>query len=207
VRGLGALRELASLPAGGPIAIGDFSLNVTNRVTAAEVLARGVAAFTPSFDLDAAQLTTLLATSFGPFAEVVIHHPMALFHMEHCVIAALLSTGGDYKTCGRPCEKHRVALRDRAGMDHPVEADVGCRNTVFHAKAQSAAQLVPRLAESGVRRYRIELVRESAADVTRLVGAYRRILETPESAATVWRELRMGEAGYGVVKGSLRVIA
>ena len=130
---------------------------------------------------------------------------MALFHMEHCAIAALLSEGKDYKTCGRPCDRHRVSLRDRAGMDHPVEADVGCRNTVFHAKPQSAVQLVPQLAAAGVRRYRIELVRETADDVSRLVRAYRRALETPAEAHDVWRELR-AESGWGVVKGSLRVL-
>jgi putative protease len=210
VRGLGALRELGQDERSGeasamPQAIGDFSLNVTNRVTAAEVLARGLAAFTPSFDLDAAQLLALARTSFGPWMETVLHHPMALFHMEHCVIAALLSEGRDYKTCGRPCEKHRVSLRDRAGMDHPVEADVGCRNTVFHARPQSAVQLLPELARAGVRRFRIELVRETAADVGRLVAAYRRAIEDPTRSAGVWKELRT-ESGYGVVKGSLRVI-
>lgn len=200
VRGLGALRE------GSPhFAIGDFSLNVTNRITAAEVLGRGLAAFTPSFDLDAAQLFRLARTPFGPFMEVVLHHPMALFHMEHCVIAALLSNGGDHRTCGRPCDRHQVSLRDRAGMDHPVEADVGCRNTVFHAKPQSAVTLLPELARAGVRRYRIELVRESAADVGALVSAYRRAMLDPSVAPTVYRELR-AEGGYGIVKGSLRVL-
>ena len=148
VRGLGALRELSrgDGPAAG--AIGDFSLNVTNRLTAAEVLGRGLAAFTPSFDLDAAQLVDLVGASasgvaFGPGPRSIVHHPMALFHMEHCVIAALLSEGRDHRTCGRPCDRHQVSLRDRAGMDHPVEADVGCRNTVFHARPQSAVQLLP----------------------------------------------------------------
>jgi putative protease len=42
-------------------------------------------------------------------------------------------------------------------MIHPVEADVGCRNTVFHAAAQSAASLVPTLTQRGVTRFRIEL--------------------------------------------------
>ena len=37
-----------------------------------------------------------------------------------------------------------ASLRDRAGMTHALEADVGCRNTVFHAASQSAAELVPR---------------------------------------------------------------
>jgi putative protease len=223
VRGLGALRELSSpgmnaiIPgddseaARRPLAIGDFSLNVTNRLTAAEVLGRGLAAFTPSFDLDAAQLLDLVGPSasgvaFGPWAEVIIHHPMALFHMEHCVIAALLSEGRDHRTCGRPCDRHQVSLRDRAGVDHPVEADVGCRNTVFHARPQSAVQLLPQLAEAGVARFRIELVREKAADVTRLVAAYRRAIEAPARAHDVWAELRT-DGGYGVVKGSLRILS
>ena len=194
-----------------PVAIGDFSLNVTNRLTAAEVLGRGLAAFTPSFDLDAAQLLDLVGPSasgvaFGPWAEVIIHHPMALFHMEHCVIAALLSEGRDHRTCGRPCDRHQVSLRDRAGVDHPVEADVGCRNTVFHARPQSAVQLLPQLVAAGVARFRIELVREKAADVTRLVTAYRRAIETPARAHDVWAELRT-DGGYGVVKGSLRILS
>jgi putative protease len=212
VRGLGALRETAALVANAgdarrrPVAIGDFSLNVTNQLTAAEVLGRGLDAFTPSFDLDAAQLAALLATPFGPWAEVVVHHPMALFHMEHCVIASLLSEGKDFRSCGRPCDRHKVSLRDRAGMEHPVEADVGCRNTVFHARPQSAVEMLPELVRAGVGRFRIELVRESAADVGRLVGAYRRAIDAPATSHEIWRELR-AESGYGIVKGSLRVIA
>ncbi|MFT3773404.1 MAG: DUF3656 domain-containing protein [Minicystis sp.] len=205
VRSLGALHELGAAADGVP-RIGDFSLNVTNRLTAAEVLGRGLAAFTPAFDLDAAQLLALLSSPFAPFAEVVVHHPMPLFHMEHCVIAALLSEGKDYKTCGRPCEHHQISLRDRAGMEHPVEADVGCRNTVFHASPQSAAGLVSGLREHGVRRYRIELVREKPDEVARVVGMYRALIEGRATASEVWRTLKT-DSGYGVVKGSLRVLA
>jgi putative protease len=204
VRGLGALEEL-SRRASTPLAVGDFSLNVTNRITAAEVLGRGLSAFTPSFDLDAAQLVALLSGPFAPWAEVVLHHPMPLFHMEHCAIAALLSTGKDHKTCGRPCERHHVSLRDRAGMAHPVEADVGCRNTVFHAKPQSALELVPRLRAAGAKRFRIELVREKREDVAFLVRTYRDVLESRTAPREAWTTLRT-EAGYGVVKGSLRVL-
>lgn len=202
VRGLGALREGA---ASGIPRVGDFSLNVTNRLSAAEVLARDLIAFTPSFDLDAGQLTGLLHSPFGPFAEVVVHHPMPLFHMEHCVIAALLSRGRDHRDCGRPCERHQVSLRDRAGMDHPVEADVGCRNTVFHAAAQSAAGVVSAAQRSGVQRFRIELVREGPDEVSRVVTAYRGLLRGAVSAGDLRRALR-AEGGYGVVTGSLRVI-
>ena len=204
VRGLGALHDSVTdaIPR-----IGDFSLNVTNAITASEVLSHGhgLIAFTPSFDLDATQLASLLTPAFAPFAEVVVHHPMPLFHMEHCVIAALLSEGKDHRTCGRPCDRHRVSLRDRAGLDHPVEADVGCRNTVFHAAPQSAAHLVATVRDRGVRRFRIELVRESADEVARIVTAYKELLAGSATPHEVWRTLK-AEGNYGVVKGSLRVV-
>ena len=208
VRSLGALRESAQRSksaAHAPLRIGDFSLNVTNRLSAATVMRHGLSAFTPAFDLDAAQLTRLLDGPFAPYAEVVVHHPMPLFHMEHCVIAALLSEGKDHRTCGRPCDHHHVSLRDRAGMDHPVEADVACRNTVFHAAPQTAADLVVTLLRSSVRRFRIELVRETAAEVRRVVPAYRALLAGDASPRDVRDRLRT-ESGYGVVRGSLRVL-
>lgn len=201
VRGLGALGESTAIPR-----VGDFSLNVTNTISAATVLDRGLVAFTPSFDLDAEQLTALLYEGLGPQAEIVVHHPMPLFHNEHCLFAALLSEGRDHRTCGRPCDRHELALRDRAGVEHPVIADVGCRNTVFHARPQSAATMIPNLRDLGVRRFRIELVRENAADVARLVRVYRELVSGQGDAERAWRELR-ADGGYGVVRGSLRVLS
>jgi len=210
VRSLGALEDgvlrRENQPALRPLLrIGDFSLNVTNRLSAAELLARGLDAFTPSFDLDGDQLLTMLGSPVGRLAELVVHHPMPLFHMEHCVFAALLSTGADYRSCGRPCERHQLALVDRAGMEHPVEADVGCRNTVFHARAQSAASQLMAAQRAGVGRFRIELVRESPEETGRIVRAYRDLLAGRTGPGELFRTLRT-EGGYGVVRGSLRVL-
>ena len=146
-----------------------------------------------------------MESGLGPWAEVIVHHPMPLFHMEHCVIAALLSDGSDHRTCGRPCDRHKVSLRDRAGMDHPVEADVGCRNTVFHAAAQSAAGVVERCRDAGVRRWRIELVREEPAEVERLVTAYRALVTGAITEQELWRRALVRSApaviGYGLLGG------
>jgi putative protease len=108
-----------------------------------------------------------------------------------------LSTGKDYKTCGRPCEEHRVALRDFAGNEHPVVVDVACRNTVFNAVAQSAAPLAPTLIERGVRRFRVELVWESAEQTERTLGAYRQLLSDKATAAAAMRAIGVHEQ-YGV---------
>jgi putative protease len=204
VRSLSALDHVGS---DARVRVGDFSLNVTNALTAADVL-RHCQAFVPSFDLNAPQLRALLSQqdhALAPYAELVVHHPMPLFHTEHCVFAALLSDGADYRSCGRPCERHQVSLRDRVGMDLPVEADVGCRNTIFHAKPQSAAASVDSLMQAGVRRFRIELVRESVDEVTALVQTYRALIAGTLSARDLFRRLRADD-GYGVVQGSLRVL-
>jgi U32 family peptidase len=201
------VRSLAHLddePTAGRLRVGDFSLNAASSLTAREIV-KQLDAFVPSFDLNARQLERLLNTEVGSFAELVVHHPMPLFHMEHCVIAATLSNGADYRTCGRPCESHVVSLRDRVGVDLPVEADVGCRNTVFHARAQSAASSVRMAQDAGVRRFRIELVREGAQDVARLVRLYRGLLNGDVTPKALFTELR-AEDGYGVVQGSLRVL-
>jgi len=202
VRGLGAVQDGL---VGDGLFIGDFSLNVTNTLSARTFLARGLSAITPSFDLDTSQILALVAGPLAARAEVVLHHPMPLFHTEHCVFAHLLSEGRDHKTCGRPCDRHAVALRDRAGMAHPVIADVGCRNTIFHEKSQSAADLVPTLLRQGVGRFRLELVREAPADVTRLVRAYRALLAGTETPQGLVHALKT-DTGYGVVRGSLRVL-
>ena len=206
VRSLGALAELERADDGerDPLLVGDFSLNATNHLAAALLLER-LDGLVPSYDLDERQLLAFLSGGLGPQVELVVHHPMPLFHTEHCVIAALLSAGHDHQSCGRPCERHVVSLRDRVGMELPVEADVGCRNTVFHARAQCAAELVVAARAAGVARFRIELVRESADDAARIVRAWRAFLRGDQGAAELQRALVTSD-GYGAVKGSLRVL-
>jgi len=169
----------------GPLLHGDFSLNVTNSITAAELFARGLDTLTASHDLDRAQLLALLDNAPAERFTVVLHHRIATFHTEHCVYAHLLSEGRDFRTCGRPCEHHEVALRDRTGRIHPVIVDVGCRNTVFNGEVQSAAELVPELIVRGVRRFRVELVRETEAETACVLAAYADLLagrSTPAAA-------------------------
>ncbi len=184
--------------------IADFSLNITNTLTALDCLNRNIDAFTPAFDLDAAQQQALLDSPLAAYTEVIVHHPTPLFHMEHCVIAALLSSGRDHRDCGRPCDKHAVSLRDRKGLDLPLEADIGCRNTVFHGVAQCAADPMPVLTSFGVNRFRIELVRETACQTDALVRAYLELRANRCSPGDLRQKLISLE--LPAVRGSLRVI-
>src|SRR6202023_820794 len=105
---------------------------------------------TVSYDLNITQVFDLFRAAPPSWFELTLHQHMPMFHMEHCVFAAFLSNGTDYTNCGRPCDRHRVEVRDRVGLTHLVKADVGCRNTVFNARAQTGAQYFLRLHKAGL---------------------------------------------------------
>jgi putative protease len=155
---------------------GDFSLNAANSLTAAHLLGMGLATITASFDLDEDQLFAMLKHLPGERVAVVAQHRIPTFHTEHCVYAHLLSNGRDYRSCGRPCERHQVALKDHTGREHPVIVDVGCRNTVFHHAPQQSSRWTQRLLASGVRRFRVEFVRETGAQVRTALAAFGELL-------------------------------
>jgi putative protease len=125
-----------------------------------------------------------------------------MFHMEHCVFCAFLSTGTDYTNCGRPCEKHEVKLRDRVGTEHILQADAGCRNTVFNGTAQTGAEYVQHLIELGVRRFRIEFLNETPQQVTQTIQRYHQLLQGEITGSQLWRQLKL-QNQLGVTRGPL----
>ena len=183
--------------------IGDFSLNVANPLTAAWLLQRwGLERITASYDLALDQLLELVAGCPPGRVELTLHQHMPLFHMEHCLFCAFLSEGHDHSDCGRPCEQHQVLLRDRSGTEHPLRADLGCRNTLFNGKAQTGAEAIPQLLRAGLRHYRIELLQDSGADAQRRVELYRQALAGQRSGRQVWQQEQL-DSRLGVTRGSL----
>jgi len=180
----------------------DFSLNAANPVSVAFLLRQGAELVTLSFDLVVEEVEKLMEIAGSVPVEVVLHQHMPMFHMEHCVFAAFLSNGRDYTDCGRPCEKHRVELRDRVGMEHPLAADVGCRNTVYNAVAQSGALFLDRLRNAGVQAYRLDLLREDRQETLRLMDHYHQLLSGETDAKELWRELH-ATSQFGVTRGTL----
>lgn len=185
---------------------GDFSLNVTNSITAAELIGLGLDTVTAAHDLDQIQLEKLLEHFPASRLAVTVHHHISTFHTEHCVYSHLLSNGHDYRDCGRPCEKHLVELEDRKQIRHPVIVDVGCRNTVFNGTAQSCVSLLPRLLQLGVRRFRVEFVRESYEETRNVLRIYREVLEGKLEPSQARAQLGAHEQ-FGVSLGTMAVLS
>lgn len=201
VRATGILHVLAD---GDRELVGDFSLNTANTRTAAAYLDMGLARLTPTHDLNAVQVAALARDVGAGRVEAIAYQHLPVFHTEHCVFCRFLSTGTTHKDCGRPCEAHRVALRDRQGRAHPVMADVGCRNTVFGAEAQEASAHLDAWRRAGIRHFRLEFVHESGADVARVVRAFAAYFAGGQTAAELGAALRR-IAPEGTTEGSLFV--
>jgi putative protease len=199
VRNFGGLRFFRDQ--GLPI-VGDFSLNVTNELTAAFFMEQGLTRVTASYDLNRDQLLALVAATPPEWLEVVIHQRMPMFHMEHCVFCAVLSPGTNKTNCGRPCDDHVVKLRDRIGVEHLLTADVGCRNTLFNAVPQSAAEAVPSLLARGVRHFRVELLDEDSEAIGDIIRGYRDLLAGRVTGREVWGRLQAANR-VGVTRGTL----
>jgi putative protease len=180
---------------------GDFSLNAANVLTAREFFALGLQYLTLTYDLNAAQVADLARQVGGERIEAVAYQHLPVFHTEHCVFCRFLSTGTSYRDCGRPCEEHRVALRDTVGRAHPVMADVGCRNTVFGAEAQEASLHLEAWRTAGIARYRLEFAHESADQVAAVTRAFAETLSGRITTHELTEQLRKA-APQGVTQGS-----
>ena len=185
-----------------PQLIADFSLNVANHRSAEWLRSIGAERMTVSYDLNRDQLAELVDAVPSDWLEVVVHQRMPMFHMEHCVYCAVLSPGTNKTNCGRPCDRHLVQLRDRVGAEHRLEADVACRNTLYNATPQSAAELVESLVRHGVGWFRVELLDEDPKVALTTVSLYRQLLHGQIDGPTVWSRLR-ADNRVGVTRGTL----
>jgi U32 family peptidase len=135
---------------------------------------------------------------------------MPMFHMEHCVFCAFLSEGKDFRDCGRPCEQHEVKLRVpefhakglRTGTEHVLQADAGCRNTVFNGTAQTGAEYLQRLLQAGCSHFRIEFLQESPKEVTETIQQYQRLLKGEITGTQLWKTLHL-QHQLGVTRGTM----
>lgn len=159
---------------------GDFSLNVSNSIAHQYLLGKKLKTICASYDLSAKQLEELLKNSIGGTVEVTLHQYMPSFHMEHCVFAAFLSSGSTFKDCGKPCEKHRVELKDQFGNFHQIKADQECRNTMFNSKAFSFSDKISAFKKNGATEFRFEALYENELELKEKIISLKNLIQKPD---------------------------
>jgi putative protease len=167
--------------------VADMALNAVNQWTVAWLHELGACRVAAAYDSDRQRLSELAAAAPWAELEVVVYQHMPLFHTEHCIFDTevggrrnevrqafqpdsrhkeknLTPEEEDRQTqrraapCSFACMKHEVRLRDRLGVEHPLQSDACCRNTLYHAEPENLIDHVPELRRLGVRHFRIELL-------------------------------------------------
>lgn len=181
---------------------GDYSLNISNSLSAEWFIGQGLSFLHPSLDLNA-QGTKELIRNFGASRfEISVFEHLPAFYMEHCLYAAHLTKAERFPHCGKICLKRHIDILDHKGALHSLVPDAECRNTLYLERPQSALNFVPDFLKLGVRRFRLEMLEESpseVADKTRLYTEALRGRLSPKTAA----RLIGAEERYGVSQGQL----
>ena len=197
VRNLGALYYFKNVqPFTGKLK-GDFSLNVTNHKTFDYLIESGLESVCLSYDMNVDQTLQLLKHIDASRAEITIHQSMPSFHMEHCVYAAFLSKGKSFKDCGKPCEKHKVQLKDQFGNYHWIKPDQECRNTMYNSSAQTALPYLNDWQKLGLGQIRFEAVHESGEELISKIENYLLVLQNRKTVAAALSDLKTREV-YGL---------
>jgi putative protease len=160
---------------------GDFSLNVSNSIAHKYLLNKNLKSICASYDLSLKQLEDLIKKCDSGTLEITVHQYMPSFHMEHCVFAAFLSTGSSFRDCGKPCEKHRVELKDQFGNFHQIKADQECRNTMFNSRPFSFTQKISKFIKWGATEFRFEALYENEAEMKEKIISLKNLIQTPDS--------------------------
>jgi putative protease len=153
----------------------DYPLNLFNSEALAFVKEMGASSATLSPELTLAQVQKLTQSKILAL-ECLVHGHLTLMISEFCALSSYLG-GVDADSCKGVCRQNEFRLQDRKGEFFPVMTDEACRMHILNGKELSMLPHVPRLAQSGVERIRIEACRMKPAEIKRVTGFYRRAID------------------------------
>ncbi|RCX13577.1 putative protease [Fontibacillus phaseoli] len=191
VTDLGAVRKFAGK--GYPL-VGDFNLNVYNRLSAGFYKELGLERMTASLELPLLDFTALLANSPSPL-EAIVHGSPALMYMEH----DLHENAEVFEPIGEE-DNHfvdnsvLVLMTDKG--ENPVYRDAYGRNHLTLAKELCLLPLVKELKEAGLSVFRIEGATYKPEQLRQIVATYKTALNEPETAVELFAGLAPVYAGY-----------
>lgn len=131
--------------------VGDYMLNIGNRLSTAQLLDWGMEGFTPSVELNAAQIACL-----GGSTNLIMWGRIPLMHLRHCPLRAAENMRGKHKDCRR-CDGAQAglagrALIDRKGMAFPLvrmATPEGCVIQVLNSACLMPLRKLNRMPETG----------------------------------------------------------
>ena len=153
----------------------DYPLNLFNSEALEYVREQGADSATLSPELTFLQVQKLAQNSKLPL-ECLAHGRITLMVSEFCALGAYIGEQ-DGNACVGACRQGEYRLQDRKGEFFPVVSDDACRMHILNGKELSMLPHVPRFAQAGIAKIRIEACHMLPEDVAKITGFYRRALD------------------------------
>ncbi|MDQ7092099.1 U32 family peptidase [Desulfosporosinus sp. PR] len=167
IANLGELEMMRSVDGEWPFET-DYSLNVFNEATLAQLLRTGAQAVTLSPELHHEQLAPL--AKWGR-TEYLVFGDLEMMVSEYCPVGSTLG-GKQGDRCAGICRKEPHYLRDRLRYDFPIEMDLECRMHLFNVKLLNLYEELPQIKRMGVSNIRLQLTRQSPEQVRQIVRIF-----------------------------------
>jgi putative protease len=149
----------------------DWSVYVTNRAAARQVLAMGASRFIFSPDDDFENINRLLA-GFGTKATVIVYQDTPLFISENCSMASLAGRC----PAGTGCRSSEVSLTSGSG-EHVRAVQKGCRSVLINESPLDWSKRLDLLLGAGAGSVRADFINRQYS---------------PQQVRDTWRALRSG---------------
>lgn len=172
VANIGSLARVRQYP--GLKIHADYPLNLFNSEALSFVRDLGAISATLSPELTMTQVQKLAQSCIIPI-ECLVHGHLTLMISEFCALNAYLGEAGP-DSCDGICRRNEYRLQDRKGEFFPVMTDEACRMHILNGKELSMLPHVPRLAQAGVGRIRIEACRMTPEQICRITDFYLRAI-------------------------------
>ena len=200
IRNLGSLHHFKHTE--NFVITGDYSLNIVNDFSKYQFEQYGMQRLTPSFEIDTKQLKEMVK-DHGENIEMAVHYQVPSFHSEYCHwVGNLVESGKAKPGCGELCQHRPISVTDRKGIEHPIQSDAFCRNTVFHGIPVSYLHHIQFMRERGINSFRIELVYDTENEIKMLVDTYKSVIDGELSPNEAYRHLNT-HYPFGVESGKM----
>lgn len=167
IGGLGSINHYKN---SGSKLVGDYSLNVSNHISAAMLSALGVDRITLSQEINRDNINKLIENYVDEFntfpnLELIVYGRAVAMHSKYCPLKRL-------DMCGE-CKKHKFALKDKFAT-FPLLFNSDCTIQVLNSKALNIMDDLSSL--NGVNYFRLVFTTESASEVKEIITSFMRKL-------------------------------
>lgn len=158
--------------------IGDYSLNVSNYISAGILSSLGVKRITLSLEINKEHVNNLVTNYFNAFntypnLELIVYGKTKLMHTKYCVLKRL-------GMCGE-CKRKDFALKDKF-MEFPLLFNSDCSMTILNGKTYNIIDEINKI--KGVNFFRVVFTNESKEEIIKIINSLHNVLINKETIKT-----------------------